>query len=281
MKHNELYNYIKTEIINELSEGPAEDNAANAAAEKNRQAQIAAAAAASTAADAAKKAADTKKAETTADKNPGLTEDGLNEMARKAGALKAGAGFEEAKSIFTNSRAAKVLELVEKAGEAGITTPEIMAALGIKNMPQINPLIRELIAIGAITKDGKAADLTAEPEVEEPETAEPEMADKDEDEIEIEKDEYEQPEEEEEVEIEVEPSTADLKAAEKIVGLPSGKETEINTVVSKIKTIAGKIENLKGTDRENKLTSLKQFINNNKSLLKGVDLNSITNGLIS
>jgi hypothetical protein len=256
MKRNELYNYIKTEIINELSEVDPDKTRGTAVMSK------------------ATNPADIKK----------ITDSGvdveLKEMARKAGALKAGAGFEEAKSIFTNSRAAKVLELVEKAGEAGITTPEIMAALGIKNMPQINPLIRELIAIGAITKDGKAADQTAEPEVEEPETIEPEMADKDEDEIEVEKDEYEQPEEEE-VEIEVEPSAADLKAAEKIVGVPSGKETEINTVVSKIKTIAGKIENLKGADRETKLTSLKQFINNNKSLLKGVDLNSITNGLIS
>ena len=264
MKRNELYNYIKTEIINELTTVTKNTQSSEIPAiSKTEEVPP-------STVDAAIKSA----------KQSGKDVN-IAEMARKAGALKAGAGFEEAKSIFTNSRAAKVLELVEKAGEAGITTPEIMAALGIKNMPQINPLIRELIAIGAITKDGKAADLTAEPEVEEPETAEPEMADKDEDEIEIEKDEYEQPEEEEEVEIEVEPSAADLKAAEKIVGVPSGKETEINTVVSKIKTIAGKIENLKGADRETKLTSLKQFINNNKSLLKGVDLNSITNGLIS
>ena len=270
MKRNELYNYIKTEIINELSEAPVPTTITDKSG-VSKVLKVDNADAASI---------------TTIKTDPNITSatmgaTKLKEMARKAGALKAGAGFEEAKSIFTNSRAAKVLELVEKAGENGITTPEIMSALGIKNMPQINPLIRELIAIGAITKDGKAADLTAEPEITEPETTEPEMADKDEDEIEIEKDEYEQPEEEEEVEIEVEPSAADLKAAEKVTGAIAGKETEINTVVSKIKTIAGKIENLKGTDRENKLTSLKQFINNNKSLLKGVDLNSITNGLIS
>lgn len=265
MKRNELYNYIKTEIINELSETTYAGKGAVDKIKKDPKFGALDASAKTNAINDLNKGGDVE----------------LEEMARKAGALKAGAGFEEAKSIFTNSRAAKVLELVEKAGENGITTPEIMSALGIKNMPQINPLIRELIAIGAITKDGKAADLTAEPEITEPETTEPEMADKDEDEIEIEKDEYEQPEEEEEVEIEVEPSAADLKAAEKVTGAIAGKETEINTVVSKIKTIAGKIENLKGTDRENKLTSLKQFINNNKSLLKGVDLNSITNGLIS
>ena len=270
MKRNELYNYIKTEIINELSEAPVPTTITDKSG-VSKVLKVDNADAASI---------------TTIKTDPNITSatmgaTKLKEMARKAGALKAGAGFEEAKSIFTNSRAAKVLELVEKAGEAGITTPEIMAALGIKNMPQINPLIRELIAIGAITKDGKSIDQTTEPEVEEPETVEPEMADKDEDEIEVEKDEYEQPEEEEEVEIEVEPSAADLKAAEKIIGVPSGKETEINTVVSKIKIIADKIENLKGADRETKLKSLKQFINNNKSLLKGVDLNSITNGLIS
>jgi hypothetical protein len=273
MKRNELYNYIKTEIINELSlnEGTAEENAAKQAEMKSIDAQI--------------KALTTKKSEVA--KSGAVAESDILEMARKAGALKAGAGFEEAKSIFTNSRAAKVLELVEKAGENGITTPEIMSALGIKNMPQINPLIRELIAIGAITKDGKAADLTAEPEVEEPETTEPEMAvePEEEEEIEIEdEDETTKDEEEDEevaAEFEAEPSAADVKAAEKIAGVPSGKEAEINTVVSKIKTIAGKIENLKGADRETKLTSLKQFINNNKSLLKGVDLNSITNGLIS
>jgi hypothetical protein len=280
MKHKDLYNYIKTEIINELIEGKAEDDAATAAALKNQQAQIAAATAASAAADAAKKAADKKKAETTSDQKPGLTEDGLNEMGRKGKGYKPGANLSKAKQVYTASKLAQILELIENAGEDGITAKEIQAATGIKNLPQLYPLLGQLAAIGAII-DPKVTTGVSEPGIEEPETTEPEMTDKDEDEIEIEKDEYEQPEEEEDIEIEVEPSAADLKAAEKITGTPSGKEAEINTVVSKIKTIAGKIENLEGSEYDIKLKALKQFVANNKGLLKGVDLNSITNGLIS
>jgi hypothetical protein len=36
----------------------------------------------------------------------------------------------------------------------------------------------------------------------------------------------------------------------------------------------------KGPDREKKVAALKQYINNNKNLLKGRDINTLTNGLI-
>jgi hypothetical protein len=266
MKRNELYNYIKTEIINELSlnEGTAEENAAKQAELKSIDAQM--------------KALATKKSEVA--KSGAVAETELSEMGRKGKGYKPGANLSKAKQVYTASKLAQILELIENAGEDGITAKEIQAATGIKNLPQLYPLLGQLAAIGAII-DPKAAVGVSEPGVEEPETAEPEMADKDEDEVEIEKDEYEQPEEEEDIEIEVEPSAADLKAAEKIAGVPSGKEAEINAVVSKIKTIAGKIENLKGSEYDAKLKALKQFVANNKGLLKGVDLNSITNGLIS
>jgi len=117
MKRKDLYEYVREQIINELTEGAAEDQAAAATALKNQQAQIAAATAASAAADAAKKAADTKKAETAADKKPGLTEDGVNELARKGRNIQMGENFATIKDVYAGSMIGRILDVVEEAGK--------------------------------------------------------------------------------------------------------------------------------------------------------------------
>lgn len=280
MKRKDLYNYIREEIINELSEAPVPTTITDKSG-VSKVLKVDNADAASI---------------TTIKTDPNITSatmgaTKLKEMARVAKGLKPGKNIEDIKSIYTTSIAAKVLDLVEKAGENGITIKEIAEALGIKNVQQINPLIRELQAIGAISKDGASTEeptsTVSEPEdIESKDEEEIEIEDTDDEEIDRDEEEsttdnWEKPEEEEEEskEFEKEPSAGDIKNTD--IGVPTGKEAEINSIVSKIKTIANKIENLEGTEREAKIKALKQYINNNKSLLKGIDIDIITNGLIS
>jgi hypothetical protein len=268
MKRKDLYNYIREEIINELSEIDTDKTRGTVVMPKTTN------------------PADVKK----------MTDSGvdveLKEMARKATGLKPGKNIDDIKSIYVSSIASKVLDLVKDAGEDGITIGEIAQALGIKSVPQINPLIRELIAIGAISKGESAMDepeSTPEPEVtiakdeKEEEEIEMEMEPEEDEEEELDSDDEETDKEEEAAskEFEKEPSSADLAAAEKTLGVAPGKETEINTIVSKIKTISDKIEKLSGAEREAKLKALKQYVNNNKALLRGIDIDIVTNGLIS
>jgi len=84
MKAKQLRRLIQEAIAEVLSEGEAEDRAADAAAKANQQAQQKSADAAEKAAQAAITAAKAKKAAVTADKNPGLLETELDEMARLA-----------------------------------------------------------------------------------------------------------------------------------------------------------------------------------------------------
>ena len=55
----------------------------------------------------------------------------------------------------------------------------------------------------------------------------------------------------------------------------------INKAINIVKNLSTKIQGMKkGPDREKKVAALKQYINNNKNLLKGRDINTLTNGLI-
>jgi len=261
MKRKDLYNYIREEIINELSEVDPDKTRGTVVMSKTTN------------------PADVKKWTT-----QGVDVE-LKELARKAKGLKPGKNIEDVKSIYTTSMAAKVLELVENAGEDGITIKEIAEVLGIKDTAQINPLIRELEAIGAIAKGDVSVEepTITKPEAEKEKEDEEEFIEKDEEEEkELDSDDEETDKEEEETakEFEKEPSSADLAAAEKTLGV-AGKEAEINKAISIIKTLTDKIEKLSGTEREVKLKALKQYVNNNKSLLRGIDLDIITNGLIS
>lgn len=217
MKRTDFYNFVREEIINELSEGEAEDRAADVAAKANQQAQIKAADEASKAADAAKKAADAKKAAVAADKNPGL-----NEMARIAAKIKIGdpRKLELAQKVYKKSTVAKLIELIKNAGEEGMTQDELAQALGIANSSEINSDINLLVKAGAFAKPKKEEPVTVEP------VAKPETTDvtADEDEWEAgaeEKDEWEKPEEEETAPDE--PSAAELAKAEREAKKMGGK----------------------------------------------------------
>lgn len=285
MKRKDLYNYIREEIINELT--PAEQNA--------KKIKI----------DNANRDITTLTTKLGTEKDPNIKKEveadlivakeklakanTIKEMARKATGLKPGKNFEDIRSIYIASIASKILDLIKDSGEDGITIGEIAQILN-KNTAQLNPLIRELTALGAIDRGETAVtepESTPEPEVtiakdeEEEEEIEIEPEEDEEEELDSDDEETDKEEEEASKEFEKEPSSADLAAAEKTLGVAPGKETEINTIVSKIKTISDKIEKLSGAEREAKLKALKQYVNNNKALLRGIDIDIVTNGLIS
>ena len=168
MKRKDLYNYIREQIVNELTEGAAEDQAAAATALNNQKAQIAAATAASAAADAAKKAADTKKAETAADKKPGLTEEDLNEMSRIAAKVSINdpEKLKIAKEIYGGSNVEKIIDLVVEAGEEGITQEELAAKLNISEPRLLNSDINVLVKAGAFKKPEKKQPKSVKPKPE-------------------------------------------------------------------------------------------------------------------
>jgi hypothetical protein len=259
MKRKDLYNYVREQIINELTEGAAEDQAATATALNNQKAQIAAATAASAAADAAKKAADTKKAETAADKKPGLTEDELNEMSRIAAKVSINdpERLKIAREVYGGSNVEKIIDLVVEAGEEGITQEELAAKLNISPPTLLNSDINVLVKAGAFKKPEKKQPKSVKPKPEadlasigipkvvaNPDEWE-QTGDPDKEEIDV-KDDWEKPEEEEGPS-EDEPKVADIKAAD--------KEAE--------KTVGGKsyAQKLSPEDEE-KYTKLKKGIEN-------------------
>ena len=304
MKRKDLYNYVREQIINELTEGAAEDQAAAATALKNQQAQIAAATAASAAADAAKKAADTKKAETAADKKPGLTEEDLNEMSRIAAKVSINdpEKLKIAKEIYGGSNVEKIIDLVVEAGEEGITQEELAAKLNISPPTLLNSDINVLVKAGAFKKPEKKQPkpTKASPEADLASIGIPRVvADPDEEEVKVkdeweeaEKDEWEKPEKEEGPS-EEEPKVADIKAAdkeaEKTVGgksyaqkLSSEDEEKYTKLKKGIESKVAKLMDMTKAKREvsDDIKILKQLINRDdvKKLFKakGINLKDLT-----
>ncbi len=256
MKRKDLKAYIRTEIINELSlnEGTSEDNAAKAAELKSIDAQI--------------KALTTKKAEVS--KSGAVSESDLDE-ARKAGGYRIGdAGkFAEAKELYSSGLYADVLNAVESAGEDGISQKDSGVKLGKSDSTSLNPILVKFKEIG-VFGGGKLA-KAEKPEAGEVDDSAPEEFDS----FYATDIEDEMPEEE--------PTTvASDKEIEKLAGdVSTGKTEEINKAINIVKNLSTKIQDMKkGPDREKKIAALKQYINNNKNLLKGRDINTLTNGLI-
>jgi hypothetical protein len=256
MKRKDLKAYIRTEIINELSlnEGTSEDNAAKAAELKSIDAQI--------------KALTTKKAEVS--KSGAVSESDLDE-ARKAGGYKIGdAGkFAEAKELYSKGLYADVLNAIEAAGEDGISQKDLGVKLGKSDSTSLNPILVKFKEIG-VFGGGKLA-KAEKPEAGEVDDSAPEEFDS----FYATDIEDEMPEEE--------PTTvASDKEIEKLAGdVSTGKTEEINKAINIVKNLSTKIQDMKkGPDREKKIAALKQYINNNKNLLKGRDINTLTNGLI-
>jgi len=276
MKRKELYNYIREEIINELS--PVEMKANQLTLQLAKQKL----------ADATKKLATVKdpleKAQITAvmavDKEElaaataalatktSTNESELEEMARKANTLKVGdqEKFTAAKNLYANSWIGELLNAVEEAGEEGISIKLLTEKVGKKASANINPLIQELKSIGAID----LTRTTEEPEVEEPEAEEPEtttpgsdffITDKDDEEGDKEKAEEKEPTDSDEDE-----DNKAYKGAKKVNDKETKKSDEKIIKKNKNKelvdTIIGKIKKLKGDEKVKKIAALKSFINN-------------------
>lgn len=265
MKHKDLYNFVRTEIINELSE-TTQTTTVTSKSGVNKVLNV--------------DTADTstidniKKDPNIASATMGTTK--LKEMARKPNKLTVGDGFADAKEVYTGGLISRVLDLVGNAGDEGITQKELADALNIKSMPQINPIIRELVTIGALSVPKGVVAEPEEDEIttvdkEEPQTKPEDVEDlKDEEDEEEVKDDYEKPDEEDKgaEEFEKEPSAADIKAAEKLAKDADAKKLspEDEDKYAKIKSgIQKKLEKIKKLPKDKRTSSddfkiLKQLV---------------------
>jgi len=255
MKRKELYNYIREEIISELSVN--EDMAADVAAQTAEKVAI----------DKKIVALNKKKSELSKPESS-LAEAELEEMARKANNLKVDnqEKFTAAKNLYANSWIGELLNAVEEAGEEGISIKSLTEKVGKKASANINPLIQELKSIGAIS----LTRTTEEPEMEEPEAEEPEtttpgsdffITDKTDEEGDEEKAEEKEPTDSDEDE-----DNKAYKGAKKVNDKETKKSDEKIIKKNKNKelvdTIIGKIKKLKGDEKVKKIAALKSFINN-------------------
>ena len=214
MKRKDLYEYIREEIINELSTN--ENIAVELTGTTGKTVQS----------FKDKAAADKFKAE-----NPNIKAVKPLEEANKGSNFKAGPNFANIKRIYAGSVIERILNTIEEAGDVGIEPKNMQAALGIKHSSELNPIKKELLELGAIVGPAPK-EVEAEPEEITPEddlvnigipkvTDNPEDKEVDDDELVAADDEYYKPEEEEDS-TEDEPKVADIKAAdkeaEKVVG---------------------------------------------------------------
>lgn len=294
MKRKDLYEYVRQEIINELS--PAELKANQLTIQLNKQkladankqlaitkdplekAQIAA----TIAVDKEKLAAAAVDASTKTSTN----ESELEELARKGSNLKAGPNFAAIKSAYAGSVIERILNAIEETGDVGIEPKNIQSAIGFKNSSELNPIIGELKELGAIV--GPAPKEKSEPEEITPEddlanigipkvTDNPEDKEVDDDElVAVEDDEYYKPEEEDSTEEEpkIDPKVAD-KEVEKELGGQLNKKTlssEEQVMYNKFKTSVDKhiatIGNKKSTPEQIKIArGFLEKYKNNKDLV--------------
>jgi hypothetical protein len=259
MKRKDLYNYVRTEIINELTEDATAmvtSKAGTKSVSYKNPIEL----------DALKKDSNVSSITTTAGQK--IKEGDIAELARKGSSIKAGANFAAIKSAYAGSIIERILNKIEEAGDAGVTPKEIMVAVGIKAPSQLNPIMRELMELGAIS--GPPPREEAEPEEITPEddlanigipkvTDNPEDKEVDDDELVAADDEYYKPEEEEDS-TEEEPKALDIKAAdkeaEKVVGgksnakkLSPADEEKYTKLKAGIAAKVGKIKNLPAAKR--------------------------------
>ena len=264
MKRKELYNYIREEIVNTLSE---ESVAWTSATKSTAKQQI----------DKSKLDSNAKKAaKDEIDQNSSglisnVSETEIDE-ARKAGGYKIGdAGkFAEAKELYSKGLYADVLNAIESAGEDGITQKDLGVKLGKADSTSLNPILVKFKEIGVLGggKLAKAEKPEAGDEVDDsaPEEFDAFYATDIEDEM---------PEEE--------PKVASDKEIAKLAGDigDTGKSAEINNAINIVKNLSTKIQGMKkGLERDKKMAALKQYISKNKTLLKGRDISVLTNNLI-
>jgi hypothetical protein len=192
MKRTELYNHIRNEIVNELTvvtKSTTSDEINDIAkSEKTPTTTV-------------KKAIDTAKS-TGKDVN-------IAEMARTPNNIKLGdpSKVELIKKLYSGTWKGNMLDVVEKAGEDGISQAELALAVGKKSQPAINPSVSEFLKVGAFalvnkssSKDGEKIAATSDEEEW--------MADADV------QDDWEKVDDEEDL-MDKGPSTSDIKAADK------------------------------------------------------------------
>ena len=219
MKRKALYDYIRTEIINELTivtKTTASDEINDIAKTEKVQPQT------------VKKAIDTAKS-TGKDVN-------IAEMARPTMKITLGdpERVELALDVYEGSILEKLINLVKEAGEEGLTQDELADKLGMKNSSELNSSINNLTKTGAFSKPKKEAQPAKEPKPEPEE--EPEI-----------KDDWEAEEEPEKEKGEEEPKAADIKATEKFIGKGYAKQLspEDEEKYNKIKAgILSKVEKI-------------------------------------
>jgi len=272
MKRKELYEYIREEIINELS--PAEMKANQLTLQLAKQKLADATKKLSTVKDPLEKAQITAvmavdKEELAAATAALATKTSTNESdleeARKANNLKVDNQdkFTAAKNLYANSWIGELLNAVEEAGEEGISIKSLTEKVGKKASANINPLIQELKSIGAIA----STRTTEEPEVEEPEVEEPETTTPESDFfITDTDDEDKEKEEKEPTDSDEDEDNKAYKGAKKVDDKETKKSDEKIIKKNKNKelvdTIIGKIKKLKGDEKVKKIAALKSFINN-------------------
>jgi len=196
MKRKELHDYIRTEIINELTEIDLDRTTGSVIMKKGTN------------------PSDIKKVT-----SQGIDVE-LKEMARTANKIKLGdpAKVTLVKKLYGGTWKGDMLDIVEKAGEEGISQLELALAVGKKSQPEINPSVNEFLKIGAFALSKVAAP--------EPTPTLPTTPSGDEDEWEVaasdvEKDEWEKAEDEDE-DTDKGPSTSDIKAAERSAAKATG-----------------------------------------------------------
>ena len=270
MKRKELYNYIREQIVNELTETTY---AGKASIEKIKK-------------DPKFNTLDTSaKNNVVNDLNAGSDVE-LEEMARPANVLKKGENFTLIKNVYAGSKIENILNLIDEAGEEGISSKGIMGALGIKYPQELSPILGELTALKAISGVAKITNVEPEVPTETPEEEENfDFLDTEEEPANkptLEK----EPEEPNETELDAAAMSAAAAGADQDMMPATNKDIE---TINKIRDILIKKKDklIKADEAGDDLTferekaALKQYINNNKSIIsKNGELKRIISNII-
>ena len=281
MKRKELYNYIREEIVNELT--LTEDGTALVTTKGGTKPVT------------FKNPSELNPLKSDSNVTSITTTGGqkLKEMARTANNIKIGdpAKVTLLRKLYGGTWKGNMLDAVEKAGEAGISQLELALAVGKKSQPEINPAVNEFLKVGAFALS-KIAGATTEPTIAPSSEEEEWMADADV------KDDWEKVEDEDEDVMDKGPSSADIKAAEKSVKKVSGgkgyakqlspeDEEKYERLKKGIETKISKIKALQKPKRasSNDMQVLKALINRDdvKKLFKakGVSITDLVADIIS
>lgn len=272
MTHKDLYEYIRQEIITELT--LAEDTALVTSKAGTKSVSF------TDPNDLKALKTDSNVSSITTTSGKKLKEVDLSEMSpRPRSIIKKGDNFDEAVELYgDNTIEGQMLKIIGEAGEEGISQDPLAQKLGV-NATSLNPRINEFISAGALAK----------PSIKTTPSEEPEDEDFDEEEF-IEKDEEEtEPEFDEKGEEEVEPEFDEKAAAE----VEKEKGEEINTeetekinkakeiLVKKRDKILAADENDDEATYRKEMDLLKAYIKNNKAIIKKGKLTNIISDLIN